>query len=168
MRYKFLLFLLPFTIYSFMLNPGSDDDKRFAKILDDDNSKYTNIGNIGITVTNFGTYGNGFVLWPNQPSCEYPLGSGIEHIFDGGLWVGGFIANDSLGGGRLGPSVTTGAIDASSVSARGGGFEYTNAPGNLVSERSSLFEKALKIRKSTETSQAKSTERFETSLISRI
>ncbi|MDZ7623884.1 MAG: hypothetical protein U5J96_05475 [Ignavibacteriaceae bacterium] len=48
----------------------------------------TNIGNIGITVTNFGTYGHGFVLWPEQPSCQYPLGSGIEHLFDGGLYVG--------------------------------------------------------------------------------
>ncbi len=116
------------------------EDRTFPKILDDDNSKYTNVGNIGITVTNFGTYGNGFVLWPEQPSCEYPLGSGIEHLFDGGLWIGGFIANDSLGQGKVGPFVTTGALDASSVSSRGGGFEYTNAPGNRVIERSSLYD----------------------------
>ena len=116
------------------------EDRTFPKILDDDNSKYTNVGNIGITVTNFGTYGNGFVLWPEQPSCEYPLGSGIEHLFDGGLWIGGFIANDSLGQGKVGPFVTTGAVDASSVSSRGGGFEYTNAPNNRVIERSSLYD----------------------------
>lgn len=134
MKYNFLLILLSFTFYSFLLNPG-DDNKKFPKTLDDDNSKYTNIGNIGITVTNFGTYGNGFVLWPDQPSCEYPLGSGIEHIFDGGLWVGGFIR-----GGDGVPRVTTGAVDASSVSARGGGFEFTNASGNFVKEQSSLFD----------------------------
>ena len=134
MKYNFLLILLSLTFYSFLLNPG-DDNKKFPKTLDDDNSKYTNIGNIGITVTNFGTYGNGFVLWPDQPSCEYPLGSGIEHIFDGGLWVGGFIR-----GGDGVPRVTTGAIDASSVSARGGGFEFTNARGNFVKEQSSLFD----------------------------
>ena len=134
MKYKFLLFLLPFTIYSFMLNPGSSDDKRFPKILDDDNSKYTNVGNIGLTVTNFGTYGHGFSKWPDQPSCEYPLGSGIEHIFDGGLWIGGFIRGNSV------PYVTTGAVDAASVSSRGGGFEYTNSPGSEVLERSSLFD----------------------------
>ena len=139
MKYRFLLLFLPLVFYSFVLKAG-DDDKRFSKILDDDNSKYTDVGNIGITVTNFGTYGNGFVLWPDQPSCEYPLGSGIEHIFDGGLWVGGFVANDSLGGGKLGPFVTTGAVDASSISSRGGGFEYTNSSGNLVTERSSLFD----------------------------
>jgi len=66
----------------------------------DDNSKYTSIGNFGITITNFGTYGHGFALWPQQPSGEYPKGSGIEHIFDGGLYVGGFISNDSLGSGK--------------------------------------------------------------------
>ncbi|MCH7722334.1 MAG: hypothetical protein IIC76_03195 [Bacteroidetes bacterium] len=136
-RLPFILFT--FSLYSFILNPG-DDDKRFPKILDDDNSKFTNVGNIGLTVTNFGTYGSGFVGWPQQPSCEFPLGSGIEHIFDGGLWIGAFIANDSLGGGKVGPFVTTGAVDAASVSARGGGFEYTNAPGDLVVERSSLFD----------------------------
>ena len=120
-------------VYAFTFPPG-DDDRHFPKILDDDNSKCTNVGNIGITVTNFGTYGHGFVLWPDQPSCEYPLGSGIEHLFDGGLYVGGFIR------GVGGPFVTTGAVDAATVSARGGGFEYTNSAGSLVKERSSLFE----------------------------
>jgi len=139
MKIRLLFTLFTFSIYSFILLPG-DEDKRFPKILTDDNSKFTNVGNIGLTVTNFGTYGSGFVLWPDQPSCEYPLGSGIEHIFDGGLWVGAFIANDSLGGGKIGPFVTTGAVDAASISARGGGFEYTNAPGDLVLERSSLFD----------------------------
>lgn len=130
-------------VYAFTFPPG-DEDRRFPKILDDDNSKYTNVGNIGITVTNFGTYGHGFVLWSDgQPSCEYPLGSRIEHLFDGGLWVGGFIANDSLGSGKVGPFVTTGAVDASSVSSRGGGFEFTNAQGNFIKERSSLFDSGV-------------------------
>ena len=139
MKKHISLILIAFFSVAFISNPG-DDEKRFPKKLDDDNSKYTNIGNIGLTVTNFGTFGHGFVLWPEQPSCEYPLGSGIEHLFDGGLWVGGFIADDSLGNGKVGPFVTTGAVDASSVSARGGGFEYTNAPGSMMLERSSLFD----------------------------
>lgn len=105
------------------------------KTLDDDNSKFTNVGNIGLSVTNFGMYGNGFSLWPNQPSCEYPIGSGIEHLFAGGLWFGGIVrgTNEAL--------VTTASIDASSISAtRGGGFEYTNGIGEKVIERSSLFD----------------------------
>ncbi len=135
MKY-FLTFLL--ILSTFVL--GQSQVREIKKQLDDDNSKYTNVGNIGLTVTNFGTYGNGFALWPEQPSCEYPLGSGIEHIYDGGLWVGGFIANDSLGNGRTGPFVTTGAVDASSVANRGGGWEFTNQPGELVKERSSLID----------------------------
>ena len=138
MRKHLLLFLVAMLFPAFTSNTG--DDKKFRKILDDDNSKFTNIGNIGLTLTNFGTYGHGFTQWPEQPSCEYPLGSGIEHLFDGGLWVGGFISNDAQGTERAGPFVTTGAVDASSVSARGGGFEYTNATGDLVVERSSLLD----------------------------
>lgn len=122
------------------INSQSQDSYTLSKTADDDNSKYTNVGNFGLTITNFGTYGHGFTLWPQQPSAEYPLGSGIEHLFDGGLWIGAFTANDSLGSGRQGPFVTTGAVDAASVSARGGGFEYTNAPGSRVIERSSLFD----------------------------
>lgn len=96
---------------------------------DDDVSKYTNVGNIGLTVTNIGTIGHGFTLWPGQPSCEYPKGSGIEHLFDGGLWIGG-VKNGVV-------KVTTGAIDAS-VSSRGEGFEYTTASGQTITVKSSL------------------------------
>ena len=123
---------------AFTTNPG-DGEQTFPKIMDDDSDKYTNVGNIGITVTNFGTYGHGFVLWPDQPSCEFPLGSGIEHIFDGGIWVGGFRTDNDQGANRVGPFVSTGAIDVSSVS-RQSGFEYTNAAGSKVKERSSLFD----------------------------
>lgn len=133
MKFLYRISYLSLLLCAFVYGQGNEDN-RFLKVLDDDNSKYTNIGNIGITITNFGTYGHGFVLWPEQPSCQYPLGSGIEHLFDGGLFVGGFIR------GVGGPFVTTGAVDAASVSARGGGFEFTNSPGNRVKERSSLFD----------------------------
>jgi hypothetical protein len=140
MKYRLLFILFTFSLYSFVLLPG-DDEQRFPKILDDDSDKFTNVGNIGITVTNFGTYGHGFVRWDdNQPSCEYPLGSRIEHLFDGGLWIGGYIADDSLNSNRVGPFVTTGAVDAASLSSGQAGFEFTNKIGNSVKERSSLFD----------------------------
>ena len=135
MKFNNSILLLPVFIFmSIQTFSQENQSNTLYKTTDDDNSKYTDIGNIGLTVTNFGTYGNGFILWPDQPSCEFPLGSGIEHIFDGGLWVGGFIRGNSV------PFVTTGAVDASSVSSRGGGFEYTNAIGNTVTERSSLYD----------------------------
>lgn len=131
MQLKNLIFLFFICAVLFAQEQGSN---RLFKILDDDNSKYTNVGNIGITITNFGTYGHGFTKWPEQPSCEYPIGSGIEHVFDGGLWFGGFIRGNSV------PFVTTGAVDAASVSSKGGGFEYTNERASRVMERSNLIE----------------------------
>lgn len=139
MKTKYLLFLF-FSIFFINTANAQDSDKKLQKIADDDNSKFTNVGNIGLTLTNFGMYGNGFSgRWPKQPSCEYPIGSGIEHIFAGGLWIGGYVSKDAAGTGRTGPFVTTGAVDKSSVSSRGGGFEYTNLPGKRISERSSLL-----------------------------
>lgn len=98
-------------------------------IQDDVNNKFTNVGNIAMTVTNYGTIGNGFQNWPNQPSCQYPKGSGIENLFVGGLWIGGY--KDGI------RYVTTAAVDVSSLS-RSEGFEFTNAPGSGILERSSL------------------------------
>jgi hypothetical protein len=124
-----LLFSLSVTIIA------QNNENILQKTFDDDNSKFTNVGNIGLTVTNFGMYGHGFSLWPQQPNCEYPIGSGIEHLFGGGLWFAGIIR----GGNE--PFVTTASIDASSISAtRGGGFEYTNRTGQRIIERSSLFD----------------------------
>lgn len=135
---KISLLVIIFFFYSLL--SAQQNSIGLNKSLDDDNSKYTNVGDIGLTVTNFGSYGHGFSLWPEQPSCEYPLGSGIENIFDGGLWIGGFIADDSNGANRTGPFVTTAVVDAASVSSRGGGFEFTNTAGSRVVERSALTE----------------------------
>ena len=129
---KKTLLLLSFIVHFSLLAQTSQE--RLNKNLGDDNSKFTNIGNIGLTLTNFGTYGHGFSKWPEQPSCEYPIGSGIEHIFDGGLWIGGYVGSSGE------PFVTTGAVDAASISNRGGGFEYTNGQGDRVIEKSSLLD----------------------------
>jgi hypothetical protein len=139
MKFRLILLLIGFSFSAFTF-PSDEKDYQLRKTLKDDDSKYTTVGNIGLTVTNFGTYGHGFAHWPQQPSCEYPLGSGIEHIFDGGLWIGGYTSEDGQGRNRLGPFVTTGAVDASSVANRGGGFEFTNDIDNFVGERSSLID----------------------------
>ena len=85
--------------------------------------KTTSIGNIGLTISNFGTFGDGFVIQsPNDfPSCEYPTDSGIEHMFIGGLWVGAKTSEGQI-------LVTTGAVDVASVVTRPfTGFEFTNS-----------------------------------------
>jgi len=101
------------------------------KSLDDDESKFTNVGSLRLTVSNFGTLGHGFNKWPFQPNCEYPAGSGIEHIFEGGLWIGAYVNG-------TGPHVSTAAVDVSSVRDVAAGFEYTNAEGTKTEERSTL------------------------------
>ncbi|MDW8225834.1 MAG: hypothetical protein RMK93_07440 [Bacteroidota bacterium] len=98
----------------------------------DDASHYTNAGNIRLTISNFGTLGTGFANWPAQPSCEYPRGSGIEHLFIGGLWVGGRIYR----GAEELVAVSTAAIDVASARYASEGFEFT--PLTPVRVRSSL------------------------------
>ncbi|MDD8017995.1 MAG: hypothetical protein PHP42_06450 [Bacteroidota bacterium] len=117
------IFFLPHIIFS----------QRLGKSSIDDNKKFSNVGNIAVTVTNYGVIGHGFRLWPQQPSMQYPRGSGIEHMFVGGLWVG--VGPTTTGGTR----VTTGAVDVSSLRAGvSEGFEFTTTPDSRVIERSSL------------------------------
>jgi hypothetical protein len=126
LRQIFFLFLFSFTQLLF-----SQGNSPLAKYAIDDNTKYTNVGNIAITVTNFGVIGTGFKTWPTQPSFQYPRGSGIEHMFVGGLWVGALTSN--------GLQVTTGAVDVSSIkSGVMKGFEFTTGKDSKVVEKSSL------------------------------
>ena len=106
----------------------------YAQLPDTYNEQQTSAGNISGTITNLGTIGNAFSGSFNvegRPSFEYPAGSGVEHIFDGGLWVGGLVD------GEIG--VSTGAVDDASGYATGKqGFEFTSK--NPLAERSSLFD----------------------------
>jgi len=62
------------------------------------------IGEIGLTVTNIGQLGTGFIgpgiLDPATglpaPSCEYPLGTGNEYLFAGAFWIGAVVGDDTL------------------------------------------------------------------------
>ena len=96
--------------------------------------KVTTAANIGATITNLGMIGNAFSGSFNVqgfPSLEYPVGSGVEHVFDGGLWIGG-IKNGQV-------SVSTGAVDDPSGYSTGKrGFEFTSK--SPLRERSSLFD----------------------------
>jgi len=60
-----------------------------------------NIGKIALTVTNYGTIGNGYVSNPvidgePAPSCEYPINSNLEYLFAGAVWIGAVIGIDTL------------------------------------------------------------------------
>ena len=94
--------------------------------------KITNNNLIGLTVTNYGFFGNNFVS--RSPSFEYPLGTGFEHMVRGGLWIGGLTQFSGTGEALR---VTTGAVDGSQGSASAAGTEYTPL-GSQIIERSKL------------------------------
>ena len=115
----------------------AQEDPRLYKPLVDDATKFTTTGSIGLTISNFGTFGDGFAVQApaDQPSCEYPKGSGIEHLFVGGLWVGAKRDNGTI-------LVTTGARDIPSLRDVAAGFEFSNSaePTDVVLERSSIID----------------------------
>ncbi|MCP4291225.1 MAG: hypothetical protein GY780_05260 [bacterium] len=67
---------------------------------------FTNIGNLGLSVTNLGYIGNSFST--RNPSGRYPLNSNVEHVYSGGIWVGAINANGEA-------RVSTGSQDANGV-----------------------------------------------------
>lgn len=96
--------------------------------------KVTSAANIATTITNLGIIGNSFGGSFNVegfPSCEFPAGSGIEHVFDGGFWIGGIV------NGQV--SVSTGAVDDQRGYSTGKrGFEF--ASKTPLTEKSTLFD----------------------------
>lgn len=67
---------------------------------------YTNVGLLGLGITNLGYIGNSF---SNQrPSGEYYLHSNVEHVYSGGIWVGAVMADGQI-------RVSTGSQDANGV-----------------------------------------------------
>jgi hypothetical protein len=99
---------------------------------------YTHGNRVGFTVTNYGFFGTN--LTDRQPSMEYPLGSGMEHLVRAGIWVGARTlaqgADTSL---RATAHVTTGCVDGLYNVGPGNaaGTEWTPS-GTSVIERSSL------------------------------
>jgi hypothetical protein len=95
--------------------------------------KTIDVGNIGVTATNVGTFGRPDVRNDpgGEPSMEYPINSGIEHLFEGGMWIGAKVDGQTL--------VSTCTQDASSGYSTGSpGFEFTPEVGNQIEQRSTL------------------------------
>ena len=136
MRYLLKVFVLPFCFcfFGFLLNDPGDSPNGLNRPTDDTDRNFTTVGNIALTISNFGAVGTRNSYWPDQPSCQYPKGSRIEHIYQGGLWVGA--VSRTHGDQR----VTTGATDRSAASRFGQGYELNSEPGSVVVQRSTLSE----------------------------
>lgn len=90
-------------------------------------------GNIGLYITNVGTFGRPDVRNTpgGDPSMEYPINSGVEHLFEGGIWIGAVVDGQTL--------VSTSAKDAATGYTTGqAGYEFSAEIGNTIQQRSSL------------------------------
>lgn len=92
------------------------------------------VGNVGLTVTNAGFIGRANVRNnpTGPPSFEYPLNSGVEHLFEGGLWIGA-VRSDGVVTVRTGAVTTSGGYSS-------GAPGYELAPFAPFTARSSLLE----------------------------
>ena len=142
---KFLLVLAACLTVASVKGQGLDRDRDtpppLSKVTVDDYTHYHNVGNLGLTVTNYGLLGQGYLTsLKDQPSCQYKLQSKlekerIEHLSYAGLWIGG------IGGanGEYTTLVSTAIVDG--VFQYGeAGFEFTNtaSEGDTVKTRSML------------------------------
>ncbi len=93
--------------------------------------RFTNVGRIGLMMSNVGTLGRPNVQnnTSGPPSMEYPINSGVEHLFESGLWIGARVNGQTL--------VSTAATDnPSGYSTGGSGYEFTAA--SPITEKSKL------------------------------
>ncbi len=134
MKYNLRFILIACAVFSGIL-PANDRypamlQKASASVAD--YVHYTTVGQLGLTVTNFGVLGEGYNN-PNQPSCmykQYPdnIKEQVEHMSYGGLWVGGMVNGEK----RVSTAVVDGVFDYGAK-----GFEFTDN-GDSIVERSSI------------------------------
>ena len=100
-------------------------ERQLRKILSaaDEYDKYTSVGNLGLTVTNFGILGNGWnrmedgsihPSWQDKQQTEIAREQ-IEHFSYAGLWVGGIVNGER----RVSTSIVEGVFESGSE-----GFEF--------------------------------------------
>ncbi len=116
------------------------------------------VGNVGLTITTSGFVGRSGVTSTRTgaPSFEYPLDSGVEHLFEAGLWVGA-VRSDGL------VTVRTAAVTSSGGYTPGAsGYEMaqTSPITRLSSLPESPFFSPLSVSQQDYTSTFADTARF--------
>ena len=114
-----------------------------VKIASDEYDKYTSVGNLGLTITNFGIIGNGWNLMEDgsiHPSCQYKQQTEIareqvEHFSYAGLWVGGVVNGER----RVSTSIVDGVFESGNE-----GFElFAETPITIQSSISSTTQDSM-------------------------
>ena len=97
----------------------------YAQSFEDIYDKYTSVGQLGLTVTNFGVLGNGWNKINGRilPSCQYKqkteiLRDQVEHFSYAGLWIGGVVNGQR----RVSTAIVDGVFESGQE-----GFEFVAA-----------------------------------------
>ncbi|MAL64610.1 MAG: hypothetical protein CMF94_00755 [Candidatus Marinimicrobia bacterium] len=116
---------------------------RRVQTASDEYDKYTSVGNLGLTITNFGILGNGWNRMEDgsiNPSCQYKQQTEIareqiEHFSYSGLWVGGVVNGER----RVSTSIVDGVFESGSE-----GFEmFAKSQINILSSISSTTQDSM-------------------------
>jgi hypothetical protein len=133
---------IPLLLLISFISVYSQEETVLRKPTIDVEKKFTSVGNIGLTITNFGTLGTRNNFWPTQPSCEYPRGSRIEHIYQGGIWIGAqmktFEPSDPRNGQILVSTAASDRTTRSSLQHLIDGYEFNSAITDSITELSTL------------------------------
>ena len=115
--------------FKFLIPIGLSLTFAVAQFADDVFDKYTSVGQLGMTVTNFGVLGNGWIKHPvtghEYPSCQYKqhtevLREQVEYFSYAGLWIGGIVNGQR----RVSTAIVDGVFEAGDE-----GFEYFAVSG---------------------------------------
>ena len=133
-----------FSLWVLILGFFSFSNAQFSPDIFD---KYTSVGQLGMTVTNFGILGNG---WDGQnfPSCQYKQHTTIqrdqvEHFSYAGLWIGGIVNGEK----RVSTAIVDGVFESGDE-----GFEFFSTSG--IDIRSSISSTS-QVRHPVQRSQSK-------------
>ncbi len=130
-------------ILLFSLLFGQERMQYKVQTAEDEYDKYTSVGNLGLTITNYGILGNGWNRMEDgsiNPSCQYKqyteiAREQIEHFSYCGLWVGGIVNGQR----RVSTAIVDGVFDAGDE-----GFElFANSPITIQSSISSTTQDSM-------------------------
>ena len=137
MYFKLLIIVMTLQLFA------QDRSIRRVQTASDEYDKYTSVGNLGLTITNFGILGNGWNRMEDgsiNPSCQYKQQTEIareqiEHFSYSGLWVGGVVNGER----RVSTSIVDGVFESGSE-----GFElFAKSPINIQSSISSTTQDSM-------------------------
>ncbi len=131
-RLSLVIAIYLFFIYAgglLIANPALGASGRYLprNTASDDYWHFHNVGNLGLTITNFGILGQGYNN-PDQPSCWYKLRTSlqqeqVEHFSYAGIWIGGMKQGRKY--------VSTGIYDGV-FDYNDGGWEFTSSATDQV------------------------------------